>query len=81
MENEEPVLVKRTISEETSTLVKDYMRGVVQNGSGKLADLEGYEVGGKDWYSRETSKIRRKEPGIFLLDMHPRKIRRLQFML
>ena len=23
------------------------MRGVVQNGSGKLADLEGYEVGGK----------------------------------
>lgn len=47
VENEEPVLVKRTISEETSTLVKDYMRGVVQNGSGKLADLEGYEVGGK----------------------------------
>ena len=46
VENEEPVLVKRTISEETSTLVKDYMRGVVQNGSGKLADLEGYEVGG-----------------------------------
>lgn len=47
VENEEPFLVKRTISEETSTLVKDYMRGVVQNGSGKLADLEGYEVGGK----------------------------------
>ena len=47
VENEEPVLVKRTFSEETSTLVKDYMRGVVQNGSGKLADLEGYEVGGK----------------------------------
>lgn len=47
VENEEPVLVKRTISEETSTLVKDYMRGVVQNGSGKLADLEGYEVEGK----------------------------------
>ncbi len=47
VENEEPVLVKRTISEETNTLVKDYMRGVVQNGSGKLADLEGYEVGGK----------------------------------
>lgn len=47
VENEEPVLVKRIISEETSTLVKDYMRGVVQNGSGKLADLEGYEVGGK----------------------------------
>ncbi len=47
IENVDPVLVKRTVSEETSTLVKDYMRGVVLEGSGKLADLEGYEVGGK----------------------------------
>lgn len=58
VENEEPVLVKRTISEETSTLVKDYMRGVVQNGSGKLADLEGYEVGGK---SGTAEKLPRSE--------------------
>ena len=28
-------------------MVKDYMRGVVENGSGKKANLEGYEVGGK----------------------------------
>lgn len=47
IENVDPVLVKRTVSEETSTLVKDYMRGVVLEDSGKLADLEGYEVGGK----------------------------------
>ncbi len=47
IENVDPVLVKRTVSAETSTLVKDYMRGVVLEGSGKLADLEGYEVGGK----------------------------------
>lgn len=45
--NEEPVLVKRTISQETSTMVKDYMRGVVLNGSGNKADMEAYEVGGK----------------------------------
>ncbi len=47
IENVDPVLVKRTVSEDTSTLVKDYMRGVVLEGSGMLADLEGYEVGGK----------------------------------
>nr|WP_303181633.1 penicillin-binding protein 2 [Lachnoclostridium phocaeense] len=47
IENVEPVLVKRTVSEETSTLVKDYMRGVVLEGSGQPADIAGYEVGGK----------------------------------
>lgn len=45
--NEDPVLVKRTISQETSTMVKDYMRGVVLNGSGKKANMDAYEVGGK----------------------------------
>lgn len=47
IETKNPVLVKRTVSQETSTMVKDYMRGVVENGSGKRANLEGYEVGGK----------------------------------
>lgn len=47
IETKNPVLVKRTVSEETSTLVKDYMRGVVESGSGKKANLEGYEIGGK----------------------------------
>ena len=47
LETKNPVLVKRTVSQETSTLVKDYMRGVVLNGSGYSANLEGYEVGGK----------------------------------
>ena len=45
--NEDSVLVKRTISQETSTMVKDYMRGVVLNGSGKKANMDAYEVGGK----------------------------------
>lgn len=47
IENKDPVLVKRTVSQETSTLVKDYMRGVVMESSAKIADIEGYEVGGK----------------------------------
>lgn len=47
IETKNPTLVKRTVSEETSTLVKSYMRAVVENGSGKAANLEGYEIGGK----------------------------------
>lgn len=47
VEQKNPVLVKRTISEETSAIVKDQMRGVVLSGSGKEANLEEYEVGGK----------------------------------
>lgn len=47
IQNIDPVLEKRTISRETSTMVKDYMRGVVEEGSGTLANLDGYEIGGK----------------------------------
>lgn len=47
IENIDPVVLKRTVSEETSTLVKEYMRGVVQNTAASVADIEGYEVGCK----------------------------------
>ena len=47
IENKNPVLLKRTISKETSDIVKDYMLGVVQEGTGTKAAVEGYDVGGK----------------------------------
>ena len=43
----EPVLEKRTISKKTSEMSKSYMHSVVENGSGKYAKVEGYDVGGK----------------------------------
>lgn len=46
-ENKEPVLLKKTISEETSEIIKDYMRGVVEEGTGSSAGVEGYDIGGK----------------------------------
>ena len=46
-ENIEPVLLKKTISEETSAIIKDYMLGVVEEGTGASAGVEGYDVGGK----------------------------------
>ena len=47
VENKDPVLIKRTISKETSDIVKDYMLGVVTEGTGTSAAVEGYDVGGK----------------------------------
>ena len=47
VETIEPVLENRTISEQTSELLKSYMYNVVANGSGKLAAVEGYDIGGK----------------------------------
>lgn len=47
VENKNPVLLKRTVSKETSDIVKDYMLGVVQEGTGAKAAVEGYDVGGK----------------------------------
>ncbi|MDY5846706.1 MAG: penicillin-binding transpeptidase domain-containing protein [Bariatricus sp.] len=43
----EPILEKRTISQRTSELLKSYMYSVVENGSGKYAKVEGYDIGGK----------------------------------
>lgn len=46
-ENKDPVLIKKTISKETEEIVKDYMLGVVEQGTGSAAYVEGYNVGGK----------------------------------
>ena len=46
-ENKDPVLSRRTISKESSDLIKEYMLGVVEEGTGGTAAVEGYDVGGK----------------------------------
>lgn len=43
----EPTLVRKVISEETSSLVRYALESVVANGSGKNAYIENYRVGGK----------------------------------
>ncbi|HJB86061.1 MAG TPA: peptidoglycan glycosyltransferase [Candidatus Dorea faecigallinarum] len=46
-ENKSPVLLKKTVSEETCEIIKDYMFGVVEEGTGASAAVEGYDIGGK----------------------------------
>ena len=47
IDNMDNVLVRRTISEETSAIMRDELFGVVENGTGKRASVEGYTIGGK----------------------------------
>ena len=48
VENIEPLLLKQTISEETSNYVRKYMTAVVKpGGTGEMAKVDGYSMGGK----------------------------------
>lgn len=45
--NNEPTVLRKTVSEETSNLLKEYMYQTVETGTGKRARIEGYSIGGK----------------------------------
>jgi stage V sporulation protein D (sporulation-specific penicillin-binding protein) len=47
LETIEPKLVKQTVSESTSSQVKDYLYSVVTDGTGNTAKVDGYSMGGK----------------------------------
>ena len=47
METKSPVLLRKTISEETSEQVKTYLRAVMEYGTGMNAAVEGYDIGAK----------------------------------
>lgn len=47
VENIEPRVLKQTVSEETSELIRQYCQAVVEYGTGKTARPAGYMIGGK----------------------------------
>ena len=47
LEETKPALVGRTVSEEASSILSSMLEGVVHDGSGKKAYIEGYRVAGK----------------------------------
>ncbi|MFI3172811.1 MAG: penicillin-binding protein 2 [Eubacteriales bacterium] len=47
IENIEPTLVKKTVSENTSAIICEDLLAVVETGTGSAAGVEGYDIGGK----------------------------------
>lgn len=47
VENRDPVLMRKTVSQETSNMLKAYMRETMTRGTGKTAQVEGYDIGAK----------------------------------
>ena len=59
----EPTLLKKTVSENTSATLKNYLQNVVANGTGKVAKVDGYSMGGKTGTAQmydETTHLRKK---------------------
>jgi stage V sporulation protein D (sporulation-specific penicillin-binding protein) len=53
LEKNEPTVVRRVISKSTSDTIRTLLRGVVEKGSGKNAQVPGYSVGGKTGTSQK----------------------------
>ena len=47
VDSADSLILRKTVSKETSDILKDYMLGVVQEGTGTNAAVEGYDIGGK----------------------------------
>ena len=47
VENIEPTLLKKTVSQNTSDTLRNYLYNVVTNGTAKTAKVDGYSIGGK----------------------------------
>ena len=55
----EPRIIKQTVSESTSALIRQYCKGVVDNGTGKTARPAGYAIGGKTGTAEMGSRDKR----------------------
>ena len=47
IETNDPILLRKTVSKQTSDRVKEALRAVMTDGTGVPANVEGYDIGGK----------------------------------
>ena len=56
VKNIDSYLVRKTVSKETSEIVKSYLYETVMNGTGKTAHVEGYSMGGKTGTAEKSDR-------------------------
>ena len=56
VEQTEPTEIRQVVSESTSALVREMLYGVVNGGTGKNANVEGYRIGGKTGSSEKRDE-------------------------
>lgn len=66
VETKTPVLARKTVSQETCEILKDYMLGVVEEESGKSAQVEGYAIGGKTGTAEKLPRSQGKNLNSFI---------------
>lgn len=66
VETKTPVLARKTVFQETCDILKDYMYGVVQEGSGTSAQVEGYAIGGKTGTAEKLPRSEGKNLNSFI---------------
>ena len=64
---------EKTVSKQTSDRVKEALRAVMTDGTGVPANVEGYDIGGKNRNSGESFREGMETICFLLLDMHHRK--------
>ena len=57
--NVDPILLRQTVSESTSEMLRKYCIGVVENGTGKYARPAGYRIGGKTGTAERSGEGKR----------------------
>lgn len=76
IETKDPVLLRKTVSSETSEQIKTYLKAVMDYGTGQRAQVEGYDIGSQDG---DCGKAARGKEIIFfpISAMLRRRIRKL----
>ena len=77
IETNDPTLLRKTVSKQTSDRVKEALRAVMTDGTGVPANVEGYDIGGKTGTAEKLPAREWRTICFLLLDMHHRKIRKL----
>lgn len=61
------VAVKQTVSESTSKTLKKYLKSVVSNGTGSLAKVDGYSMGGKTGTAQMYGDDGKRKKGCYVV--------------